>query len=278
KPRFKVSSNIKASIIIPIRDKVELLKQLVSSIEEKSTWLNYEIIIIDNGSVLDCTLKYLRELQLDNKFKVINDNSNFNWSKVNNLGATIATGEVFVFLNNDTIVISENWLESLLSWAQLPDVAVVGPQLLYEDDTLQHAGIVVGMGGWADHIFKSEKQMHKVGPFVSPVINRNVLAVTGACQVIERTKFEMLGGFDENFEICGSDVELCIRAHKEGYQNVYLADTVLYHLESKSRSSFVPENDFALSKLKYEPYRKEGVDPFFNPNLDMMSSTPTVKL
>lgn len=278
KPRFKLSESTKASIIIPIRDKVELLQQLVISIEEKTTWSNYEIIIVDNGSIEADTVSYLENLKLNNKYKVIRDDSEFNWSRVNNLGVSIATGDVFVFLNNDTVVISEDWLESLMSWAQLPEVAVVGPRLLYEDGSLQHAGIVVGMGGWADHIFKAEQQIHKVGPFVSPVLNRNVLAVTGACQAIERTKYQQLGGFDELFEICGSDVELCIRAHKNGLQNVYLADSALYHLESKSRSSFVPENDFARSKLKYEPYRKEGVDPFFNPNLDIMNSTPTVKL
>lgn len=278
KPRFKLKSNIKTSIIIPIRDQVELLKQLVMSIKEKTTWSNYEVIIVDNGSVEEATLSYLAELQLDKKYKVIRDDSDFNWSKVNNIGVTIATGDVFVFLNNDTVVISNDWLESLLSWALLPEVAVVGPQLLYEDGTIQHAGVVVGMGGWADHVFKAEKPIHKHSPFVSPMLNRNVMAVTGACQAIEREKFEKLGCFDEAFEICGSDVELCIRAHKEGYQNVYLADTVLYHLESKSRSSFVPENDFALSRIKYEPYRTEGVDPFFNPNLDIMSPTPRVKL
>lgn len=278
KPQFKISKKTKASIIIPIRDKVELLQQLITSIEEKSTWNNYEVIIIDNGSVQEPTLEYLNQLQLDDRFQVVKDNSKFNWSKVNNLGVTAATGDVFIFLNNDTIVISENWLESLLSWALVPDVAVVGPQLRYEDNTIQHAGVVLGMGGWADHIFKCEEAEHRVGPFVSPILNRNVLAVTGACQAIERNKFEMLGGFDEEFEICGSDVELCVRAHKSGYQNMYLADVTLYHLESKSRSNFVPENDFNLSRIKYEPYRTKLVDPYFNPNLDMMSSTPTVKL
>lgn len=277
-PRFSVVANTKVSIIIPIRDKVELLNQLLDSIKEKTTWTNYEVIIVDNGSVETSTLNYLEHIQKEFGYKVVRDDSDFNWSQVNNTGVEVAEGDVFVFLNNDTIVISEDWLESLVSWAQLPDVAVVGPLLRYDDDTIQHAGVVVGMGGWADHIFKGEEAAHKVGPFVSPVLTRNVLAVTGACQAIERQKFEKLGRFDEKFIICGSDVELCIRAYKEGYKNIYLSQAELYHLESKSRSSFVPENDFDLSKEKYEPYRTQKVDPFFNPNLDKMQSTPKVKL
>lgn len=277
-PQFTVRENTKVSIIIPIRDKVELLQQLIDSIIDKTTWKNYEIIIVDNGSIEKATLYYLDYIQKELNYKVVRDDSDFNWSRVNNVGVEAAEGDLFVFLNNDTIVISEDWLESLVSWAQLPNVAVVGPLLRYEDDTIQHAGVVLGMGGWADHVFKGEEAVHKVGPFVSPVLTRNVLAVTGACQVIERLKFEELGRFDEEFIICGSDVELCIRAYKAGYNNVYLPKAELYHLESKSRSSFVPENDFELSKIKYEPYRTEKVDPFFNPNLDTMQSTPKVKL
>ncbi|MDG3086929.1 glycosyltransferase [Vibrio hannami] len=277
RPNFPIAANTKASIIIPIRDKVELLQQLLDSIHEKTTWTNYEVIVVDNGSIEVSTLNYLAHIQEEFGYKVVRDESDFNWSKVNNVGVEVADGDVFVFLNNDTIVISEDWLESLISWSQLPDVAVVGPLLRYDDDTIQHAGVVVGMGGWADHVFKGEEATHKVGPFVSPVLTRDVLAVTGACQVIEKRKFEELGRFDEAFIICGSDVELCIRAYKEGYKNVYLPQAELYHLESKSRSSFVPENDFNLSKIKYEPYRSEGVDPFFNPNLDTMQSTPKVK-
>ncbi|RAS55678.1 GT2 family glycosyltransferase [Vibrio diazotrophicus] len=278
KPRFKIDSSIMVSIIVPIRDKVELLKNLVESIKDKSTWLNYEIIIVDNGSIEESTAIYLDSFSKAPNHKVVRDNSDFNWSKVNNIGVTQAAGDVFVFLNNDTLVLSEDWLETLVSWALLPDMAVVGPQLRYEDGTIQHAGIVVGMGGWADHVFKAESAIHSVGPFVSPMLNRNVLAVTGACQVIEKSKFEELGGYDEAFIICGSDIELCLRAFKKGYSNAYIADAILYHLESKSRSSFVPDNDFSMSKEKYEPFRTQCLDPFYNKNLELMRSTPTVKL
>ena len=109
---------------------------------------------------------------------------------------------------------------------------------------------------------------------MSPMLNRNVLAITGACQVIERAKFEQLGGFDEQFIICGSDVDICIRAHQQGLQNVYCADAALHHLESKSRSSFIPKQDFLMSEIRYAPYRNEKGDPYFNENLDLMSTMP----
>lgn len=278
KPKFRVDSSIIVSIIIPIRDKVELLKKLIESIEEKSTFLNYEIIIVDNGSIEQDTKIYLDIFSRAVNHKVVRYDSEFNWSKVNNIGVREAIGDVFVFLNNDMLVLSESWLETLVSWALLPDIAVVGPQLRYEDDTIQHAGVVVGMGEWADHVFKTEPAVHSIGPFVSPMLNRNVLALTGACQVIEKSKFEELGGYDEEFTICGSDIEFCLRAFKMGYSNAYIADAILYHLESKSRGSFIPDNDFFVSREKYEPFRTQCLDPFYNINLEIMRSTPTVKL
>ncbi|MEJ8322438.1 glycosyltransferase [Kosakonia sacchari] len=277
-PKFRISLETKISLIIPIRDKISLLSDLIDSIKAKSTWINYEIVVIDNGSVEAETLQYLADLESAINCRVLRDDSPFNWSRLNNNGAAIATGDVFIFLNNDTLVITPEWLENLASWALLPDVAVVGPQLLYEDGTLQHAGVVVGLFGWAEHVFKGQSNAHHVGPFVSPALNRNVLALTGACHAISREKFKRLGGYDEQFEICGSDVELCIRAHNEGYQNIYLAQTKLYHLESKSRSSFVPECDFERSRIKYEPFRTEGSDPFYNINLDKFNNKPTIKL
>jgi O-antigen biosynthesis protein len=277
KPIFKEDKSHKISIIIPIRDKIELLKNLIDSIFYKTSYDNYEIIIVDNGSVEEITKEYLNKIVGIDNVSIVNDQGTFNWSRVNNLGVQHATGDVYVFLNNDTLVISEDWLEQLSTWALLPDVGCVGPKLLYEDDTIQHAGIIIGLNHWADHIFKGCSQTHRVGPFVSSELTRNVLAVTGACQVISADKFHQLGLFDENFEICGSDVELCIRAYNQGLYNVYLANCKLYHLESKSRTSYIPGNDFNLSAIKYEPFRTLICDPFFNDNLDKFSCVPKVK-
>jgi len=201
----------------------------------------------------------------------------FNWSRLNNLGAGQARGNVLLFLNNDTRVESPDWLQSLAGFAKLPDVATVGGLLLFPDGTIQHSGVVVGMGGWADHVFRLQPTVHGIGPFVSPVLTRDVLAVTGACTAIERSKFDELGGFDEAFQICGSDVELGLRAYREGRYNVVCCEARLIHFESQTRTPNVPQNDFEQSDLKYRPWRVDAVDPFFNPNLSLMSTLPTLE-
>jgi glycosyltransferase involved in cell wall biosynthesis len=274
-PRFKLPARCLASIIIPTKDKADLLEACLRSILTLSTWPDFEVLILDNNSTEPATFEWFERIQReDSRVRVLPAAVPFNWSRLNNLGVRQARGDVFVFLNNDTEVISPDWLEQLMQWARLPDVATVGAQLRYGDGSLQHAGVVVGMGGWADHIFKAEAPAHLPGPFVSNVLTRNVMASTGACVAISRAAFDALGGWDEAFEICGSDVEIGIRAHKRGLQNVYLATVRLYHHESKTRSSFVPEVDFIQSDLKYAPYRL-GLDPFFNANLSREHSSPT---
>lgn len=274
-PRFKVPAQAKASIVIPTKDKVELLQPCIDSILGKTTWPHFEIIVLDNNSSEPQTAQYLQALAArEPRVRVVDAPIPFNWSRLNNIGASHATGDVLVFLNNDTLVITPDWLERLMEMALLPDVGTVGALLLYEDGTVQHAGVVVGMGGWADHVYKAMPVAHLPGPYVSNMVMRNVLASTGACVAVARDTLAALGGFDESFEICGSDVELGVRAHKRGLQNIYLPSVRLYHLESKTRSSHVPEVDFIQSDLKYAPYRLGG-DPFFNPNLDAMASTPT---
>ena len=274
-PRFRLPAQARASIIIPTKDKVELLQPCIDSILEHAGAVSLEIIILDNNSVEARTAEYLRDITArDGRVRAVAAPIPFNWSRLNNIGVQHASGDVLVFLNNDTLVITPDWLERLMEVALLPDVATVGPLLLYEDGTVQHAGVVVGMGGWADHVYKAQLPDVQPGVYVPNAVMRNVMASTGACVAIARDTFEAIGGFDEAFEICGSDVELGVRAHKRGLQNVYLPTVRLYHLESKTRSPHVPEVDFIQSDLKYAPYRLGG-DPFFNPNLDPMGSTPT---
>jgi glycosyltransferase involved in cell wall biosynthesis len=273
-PRFNVPAGTTASIIIPTRDHAELLRDCIDSIRQLTQGINYEIIVLDNGSQESATHSYFATLDSETRIKVISADMPFNWSRLNNMGRQHAKGQVLVFLNNDTKVISSDWLLRLVEHALLPDVATIGPMLLYPDGTIQHAGVVVGMGGWADHVFKGEPVTHFPSPFVSSVLPRNVLANTGACVAIATQRLDQLGGFDEAFQICGSDVELGIRAHNQGYHNVYLPDVRLYHLESKTRSSHVPAVDFEQSALKYAPFRLEG-DPFYNPNLDLSCAKPT---
>ena len=275
-PRFRIPADTLASIIIPTKDKADLLEACIQSIHRHTTGMPYEILVLDNGSTEPATHACFERLTQDARVRVLPAHIPFNWSRLNNIGRSQARGQVLVFLNNDTEVITPDWLQRLTEYALLPDVATVGPLLLYPDHTIQHAGVVVGMGGWADHVFKSEPLQHYPTPFISSAVPRNVLANTGACVAIAAEHFDTLGGFDEAFEICGSDVELGIRAHKQGLLNVYLPAARLYHLESKTRTPHVPEVDFQQSDLKYAPYRLEG-DPFFNPNLDPFASSPRPK-
>ena len=158
----------------------------------------------------------------------------FNWSKLNNYGMQFATGDVYVCLNNDVEVIEPEWLTRLVEKAVRKDVGVVGGLLLYEDNTIQHAGVVIGMGGWADHVFKGMKPQHYGSPFVSPMVTRNVSAVTGACLAVSKATIEKIGGFDEKFIVCGSDIELALRANQHGLVNIYDPNVRLYHYESKT--------------------------------------------
>jgi glycosyltransferase involved in cell wall biosynthesis len=272
-PRFHVPPNTLVSIVIPTRDKATLLDACIQSIHHRTKGIAYEILVLDNGSTESETQVCFQRLIQDKRVRVIEAPIPFNWSRLNNIGRSHAKGQVLVFLNNDTEVITPEWLLRLSEYALLPDVATVGPLLLYPDQTIQHAGVVVGMGGWADHVFKNEPVQHYPTPFISSAVPRNVLASTGACVAIATERLDALGGFDEAFEICGSDVELGIRGHKRGLLNVYLPAAQLFHLESKTRTPFVPEVDFQQSALKYAPYRLSG-DPFFNPNLDLASTSP----
>jgi len=269
--RYKIKT-IKASIIIPTKDKIELLEPCVSSIIQKTKYPDYEIIIVNNNSVEQETLDWF-EQQNDNNVKIIDANYDFNWSKLNNHGIKEANGEVFIFLNNDTVVIKEDWLQRLVEKAQRDDVGTVGGLLLYEDKTIQHAGVVIGLGGWADHIFKSMAPNHFGSPFISPMVTRNVIASTGACLAISKKTLDKIGLFNEDFIICGSDVEISLRALQHNLVNIYDPHVRLYHLESKSRSSYIPPIDFELSALFYGPYLKSG-DPYFNKNLSLNSLVP----
>ncbi len=262
------------SIIIPMKDGIEFSDKCVESILEKSTYQNYEILILNNCSEKVETIKWFERVQKrDSRVRVVEAEFEFNWSKLNNFGTRYANGEVYIFLNNDTVVITEDWIERLCENALREDVGVVGPLLLYEDGTIQHAGVVVGIGGWADHIYKGQEPVHYGAPFVSRVVTRNVTAVTGACMAVSKERFLELGKFKEEFIICGSDVELCLNAFQSGYNNIYNANVRLYHLESKSRDSYIPEVDFQLCYQYYKKYREYG-DPFYNFNLDMNSTSP----
>jgi GT2 family glycosyltransferase len=259
------------SIIIPFKDKADLLKQCVGSILDKSTYKNFEVILLSNNSLEKETHYYLDEVRDNGKCRVIEWNKPFNYSAINNFGAKKAKGDYLVLLNNDTEVITPDWLEELIGVASQPGVGAVGPMLFYPDETIQHAGVVLGMNTMAGHVFR-RLVPGQWTDFGLPDWPRNYLAVTGACLVIERKKYLKMGGLDEEFTIAGNDVALGIKLHESGYRNVYWPFARLVHYENVSVGSYnnVPQRDYDHSLDYYKPYLNWG-DPYFNPNLSLMS-------
>ncbi|MBE9511991.1 MAG: glycosyltransferase [Bacteroidetes bacterium] len=276
--RFPVRNEPLASIIIPTKDCLNYLKPCVNSIVAQSTYNNYEIIILDNNSEKPETAIWLKEITKKySNIKVIDAHYPFNWAELNNHGIREANGNVFIFLNNDTEIISRDWIERLAEEALRDDVGAVGSLLLYKDGTIQHAGVVVGLGGWAAHVYNGIKPVHMSSPYISPLVKRNVLAVSGACLALSRKTIGKVGNFDENFVVCGSDVEICLRAHEKGLNNIYDPFVKLYHFESKTRDLLnIPACDFDMSKKCYKNYLEKG-DPFFNKNFSLTETMPTLK-
>ena len=267
-------SNSKVSIIIPSKDNAGLLSACVNSILEKTEFDNYEILIIDTGSKDPSTLEYYSQITNDPHVSLHYYSQRFNYHKVNNFGAQLASGDLLLFLNNDTEVINPGWLDDLASWAKRPGIGVVGTKLLYPDGNIQHAGIVMGVEGHGSHIFE-KLPAHHYGPFGSPDWYRDYQAVTGACMMVPRTVFTELSGFDENYEIGYGDIDFCLRAGNAGYRVVYTPFAELIHHEGGTRGFSVPPSDvLRASNLMYEQI-KTG-DAYFNPNLSYLYRQPTI--
>lgn len=262
--RFGTQSNARVSVVIPTRDRLDLLAPCVDSLYEKNDPDRMEILIVDNDSVESATRAWLARMEGRSGVRVIGAQGRFNWSWLNNLAIEVGTGEVFVFLNNDTLSITGGWLERLAEYALRPDAGAVGPLLLYPDGGIQHAGLVVGGGDLADQLYRGIPTEFDDHAFVSPLVPRNVSAVTGACMAVSRETLGKVGRFDERFPVSG-DVEFCIRAMGHGLVNIYAADVVLHHYESRTRAGQVDRDD--LRRLAAVIERQLPRDPFYNPNL-----------
>lgn len=263
----------KVSIIIPFKDKPELLDQCVTSILNKTTYKNYEIVLISNNSVEQETFNAISRLTKNKNTKSFEWNNPFNYSKINNFGVKKATGEYIVLLNNDTEVITPEWLEELIGVASQPRVGAVGALLLYPDikNGIQHAGIVLGMGSMAGHVFRH----HQPGDWTDfglPVWPRNYLAVTAACLTVSKKLYNEVGGLDEVFTVAGNDVAFCLKLHEAGYRNIYWPFVQVHHYESVSVGTYNNgiQLDYDHSLEYYRPYHKSG-DMYFNKNLDLMN-------
>jgi glycosyltransferase involved in cell wall biosynthesis len=260
----------KVSIIIPFKDKYRFLKRCVDSIIQKSSYKNYEFILVSNNSSEKKLIDYLDKLSDLPFVKIIQYNEPFNYSRLNNYAVKHSDGEVLLFLNNDTEVISEDWIESMMKHVMRKEVGAVGCKLLYPDNTIQHAGVIIGLTGFAGHVF-SRLPDNAYTYFGSVDFVRNFLAVTGACMMVRRDVFDEVKGFDERFTLCGSDVELCFRLIAHGYRIVYTPFARLYHHEAITRGKEIPTEDFRLSLSAYNKHLNDG-DPYYNPNLTRLKT------
>jgi GT2 family glycosyltransferase len=257
----------RVSIVIPTRDRADLLRACVDSLDAHPCEAETELIVVDNGSVEPAARDHLATLSRRGSTRVLSYPAAFNWSAVNNLAARSASGEYLLFLNNDVEAIAPGWLDALLAFASRPEIGVVGGLLLYPDGTVQHAGVVLGLTGYAGHVFAGRRP-DETTAFGRADAIRNCTAVTGACMLMRRELFESLGGFDERFILCGSDVEMCLRARALGLRNVMTPHARLVHRESRTRGTEIPRSDFQRSFAAYQPYLREG-DPYYNPNLSL---------
>ena len=275
--KYEIQKEDKISILIPNKDHVEDLRRCIESIKERSTYDNYEVIVIENNSTEDATFAYYKTLENQEKIKVVTYEGEFNYSKINNFGAKHATGEYLLLLNNDTQVITMNWLEAMLMYAQRTDVGAVGAKLYYGDHTIQHAGIVLGLGAHRTAGHTHYKINHdNLGYMGRLCYAQNVSAVTGACLMVRRSIFEEIGGLDESFKIALNDVDFCLRLREKGYLNVFTPFAELYHFESASRGIDIQdeakakryEEEAEHFRTKWKAVLEKG-DPYYNPNFSL---------
>lgn len=275
--RFLRDNDPLISIIIPNKDHIDDLQRCISSIEEKSTYRNYEYIIVENNSTEEETFQYYKELEAQSeKFKVVYWDGIFNYSAINNFGAKHAKGEYLLLLNNDIEIINEDCLEELLGYCTREDVGIVGARLYYEDDTIQHAGVVIGFGGIAGHCFVQQKRSF-TGYCHRIICAQNYSAVTAACMLVKRSVFDAVDGLSEELEVAFNDIDFCLKVREAGKLVVYNPYAELYHYESKSRGlEDTPEKvarfnkEIATFEKRWPKILRDG-DPFYNPNLTLDS-------
>lgn len=269
------------SVIIPNKDHPEMLARCVNSLSLGS-YANYELLIVENGSTDPGTFTFYEQLKKQPHVKVLEWTRPFNYAAVNNFAVNHAKGDLVLFLNNDVLAITPDWLEAMVKLAEQPGVGAVGAKLYYPDDTVQHAGVVVGMGGVAghSHVFFPRGV---VGYMQRLVITQNVAAVTGACLLMPRHVFDTVGGFDEGYVLAFNDIDLCLAVLRAGYRVVWTPDAELYHLESKTRGKEDTldklkrfQREYALFQTKWGEFLKQG-DPYYSPHFRLDRSDFALK-
>ena len=271
------------SIIIPNKDHIDDLDRCVQSILKKSSYPNLEFIIVENNSTEEKTFAYYEKLQKEcSKVQVYYYKGNFNYSKINNFGVQYAKGKYLLLLNNDTEMINDDCIEELLGYCTRSDVGIVGARLYYEDDTIQHAGVVIGFGGIAGHCFVQQPRGN-TGYCHRIICAQDYSAVTAACMMVKRSVFEEVGGLTEELAVAFNDIDFCMKVRQKGYLVVYNPYAELYHYESKSRGlEDTPEKQERFHKeiqtfeTRWPEILKNG-DPYYNPNLSLETQNFSLK-
>lgn len=271
----KVQGNPLISVIIPNKDHTDDLELCLFSMTRKSTYRNYEILIVENNSEKEETFEYYRKLpDRYPKARVLTWEKEFNYSAINNFAAKEAKGEYLLFLNNDVEILTPDWMEEMLQNCQQENVAAVGAKLYYPDDTIQHAGVVLGLGGIAGHIMcRASKE--DPGYFGRMISVQEISAVTAACMMVKKSDFDAVGGLDETFQVAFNDIDLCMKFRAAGKKIIFTPYAELYHYESKSRGlEDTPEKQFRFDKEVKRFQEKwaqqlEMGDPYYSPNLSV---------
>lgn len=276
--RYAVQGDPLVSVLIPNKDHTEDLERCLSSLQKKAGWDNLEVIVIENNSADPATFAYYEALpgRYPN-CRVVTWDGPFNYAAINNFGRRYAKGEHLLLLNNDLELLSDGFVAELLGYSQRPDVGAVGAKLYYPDDTIQHAGVFIGLGGSAGHSHKSHPRTSG-GDLYRLATTQNMSAVTGACLLVKAELYDRLGGLDEeNFAVAYNDVDFCLRLRKEGLLNVFTPFAEAYHYESKSRGSDAVgpnavryQGEKQRFVEKYADMMREGGDPYYNPHFTLL--------
>jgi GT2 family glycosyltransferase len=259
------------SVIIPSKNHARLLARCLGSIETKTTYGKYEILVADNGSTDPATKELLARL----RHKVVPFPEPFNYSRINNFAVRQANGEYLLFLNDDTEVRSPEWMTAMLELCQLPGVGAVGAKLLFPSGRVQHAGVVLGLGGVAGHAYYQFSAKAR-GYFDALHSIRNFSAVTAACMMVRRSVFEQVGGFDEAFPLNFNDVDFCLRVRRAGYRIVWTPFAELYHYESATRVPQVKVEEMHLIHERWGALLLN--DPFYSPNLTLQKGDYSLRM
>lgn len=272
--KYPVQGKPLVSVIIPNKDEKETLQTCMEMLNNNTSYQNFEIIIIENNSTTDEIFRYYKELSKDPRIHLLRWGKEFNYSAINNFGVAHAKGEYLLFLNNDIKSINPDWMEELLGVCQRPEVGGVGAKLIYPDNTIQHAGCVVGMGGIAGHMFV-DMPADRTGYLHKASLLQDMSAVTAACLMMKKEVFEEAGGFTEELAVAFNDVDLCLKVRKNNHLIVYDPYAKLYHMESKTRGAEDSKEKVRRFQTEIEYMRchwldilKNG-DPYYNKNLSL---------